>query len=509
MTEKETIDEVVEHYSRRSRSGKRGRRNQTDAPVLQELVFPKVSLWPIVIWSLLISMASVANPYLLDLADASQTQSLYATMAVQAGQLPYSQFLGNSGILYYGLLHLGTLLGTSWGLIVLEFMVLLGSGFYFSKIAAFLSGQEAVARQLVTWFYLFVMALGFGGLYASVFALPLVLASLWFLVRYLNNAVRDEGFILYGIRGALVFLIDPLSSLLWVLASVVLLVVNISRRQKARGLYQLLASLFGFLLIVYAVGYFVLIKQILGAAVQQTFFTYLAPNFQRSDLLQDALVAVVVLAVTGIFRSWLVAFGFLKEEKYRSVTSLLLLTVTVFLPILFMQANFVWSDLIGLLPYGLLLGTLSSLPKEDGADIEEDSVSLFNYAKMNLYLPFLVILALAARPAIYFFQDAQLSQERQAIAHYIQEKTAETDLIYAWDQTAHLYLDSHRLSASSSLLPSESSKNQLIYDLRQEKASYIVVNKKLSLPAEVTDLLEGHYKAIDLGTTDFLVYQKD
>lgn len=79
-----------------------------------------------------------------------------------------------------------------------------------------------------------------------MFALPFLLTSVWFLVRYFENAVRDEAFILYGIDAALVFLIYPKSLILWLVAGLVLFIFNIQHRQVTRGIYQLLATILVF-----------------------------------------------------------------------------------------------------------------------------------------------------------------------------------------------------------------------------------------------------------------------
>ena len=91
------------------------------------------------------------------------------------------------------------------------------------------------------------------------------------LVRYFENAVTDEVFILWH-RCALVFLIYPKSLILWVIAGIVLVVYNVQHHQVARGFYQLLAAVFGFLLILYSVGYCAFEAQVLGTAIQQTFY---------------------------------------------------------------------------------------------------------------------------------------------------------------------------------------------------------------------------------------------
>ena len=76
-------------------------------------------------------------------------------------------------------------------------------------------------------------------------------------MRYLQDSIKDEKFILYGTFGALAFMIDPVSSLVFYsLTGLVLLVYNIAAKRAARGFYQLLAGLFGFSVIFYPIGYF-------------------------------------------------------------------------------------------------------------------------------------------------------------------------------------------------------------------------------------------------------------
>ena len=51
--------------------------------------------------SLAISLLSVVNPFLTNLATNLQSQNLYAGWAMTQGQVPYSQIYGTSGLLYY------------------------------------------------------------------------------------------------------------------------------------------------------------------------------------------------------------------------------------------------------------------------------------------------------------------------------------------------------------------------------------------------------------------------
>ena len=73
--------------------------------------------------------------------------------------------------------------------------------------------------------------------------------------RYLRQDARDEAFIFFGMSGALVFVISPIMTILWLLSCLALLVFNIQNKRIGRGIYQLLAILFGLLLVGYTVAF--------------------------------------------------------------------------------------------------------------------------------------------------------------------------------------------------------------------------------------------------------------
>ncbi|HGA1385827.1 TPA: quinol oxidase, partial [Streptococcus suis] len=242
MTELDVVSDVVTHPEetyRRSRRASRRQQVQLNGEFHERVL--KTKYWPALVWSLVLSVFSVANPLLMPFATNIQTQNLYAGMAMANGQIPYGDFFGTSGLLFYLLAFLGHLGGTFIIFGILQFIALLIAGVYFYKIVAYFSQSEHLAISSSHWFYVFIFALGFGGMYAEMFALPFLLTSVWFLVRYFENAVRDEAFILYGIDAALVFLIYPKSLILWLVAGLVLFIFNIQHRQVTRGIYQLLA----------------------------------------------------------------------------------------------------------------------------------------------------------------------------------------------------------------------------------------------------------------------------
>lgn len=521
MTEIEGITGDSEVYSRRLRPG--GRRYRIPKRELVEWnqdfkdsLLPTRFI-PALIWSLLVSLLSVANPLLTGLANNVQSQNLYAGFAMAGGQSPYADFFGTNGLLYYLVTNLSYFFKTPIGIGLFQFIALFIAGIYFYKIMAYFSKSEPVATQLLIWFYLFILAVGFGGIYASLLALPFLLTSIWFLIRYFENAVRDEAFILYGIDAALVFMMYPKSALLWLVAAVVLIVFNIRHQRKARGFYQFLATVFGFLLIIYSVGYYAFVQQILGLAIQQTFFYNLSLNFAYTGILWVSLIVGGALLVSGFLKNGIQSLLSLKYGTHRYIKVTILLAFLVQLVFIIGNANFELSQLIILLPYGFVMAVLplqdtQAEEKEDEFGFELDFPA-FNYLKSSFFLPLLAWLFIPLQPVLHYLEQGEVHRERTEIATYIKENSDKEAKIYTWDDSAQIYLKSERLSAAGILaakpfLNTEANQADLAYDLNRNEAQFIVVNQGIHLPDNIKQNIEKNYQTVDTGTSHLLLYQK-
>ncbi|HFU4558777.1 TPA: quinol oxidase [Streptococcus suis] len=505
MTELDTTSENATNKGkyRRQRKNSQSQELNLNEEFNDKLLDTKI--WPAIIWSLLLSILSVANPFLTSLATNIQTQNLYAGMAMIFGQVPYGNFFGTNGVLYYLLAWLGHIDGGFLVFGLLQFIFLVISGIYFYKIIAYFGQSDYLATSFSHWFYIFIFALGFGGLYAEIFVLPFILMTIWFLVRYFENALRDEGFILYGINLALTFLIYPKGSILWLVASLVLIVFNIRNQQKARGIYQFLATVLGFLLVMYAVGYYAFDSEILGTAIQQTFLYNLRLDFQYTDLYLTIAMVSGFLLLSGFFKSMvqtLISFG---QGKHTYIKIILLLAFLVQLLLIVGTDHYYWSYLLNLVPYGFVMGIVHL--QDDSVD-EEDG-----YLHLQFFLPLFICLGIFAQPAYAYLLQGELVADRDNVAQYVSEQTEEADKIYVWDNSASIYLVSQRLSSAAittitPYLNTTENKNSLIYDLNKNDATYVVVNKNLPILDEVKTNLEAQYKSVQ--TTDhFIIYQKN
>ena len=174
-----------------------------------------VPLFKVLSWSILVSLFSVVNPLLTNLATNLQSQNLYAGWAMVQGQTIYSHIYGTSGLLYYLINWAGSMAFGQILFLIFQVLALVLAGVYLFKTISYITTNSSLAQNLLPLFYLLTATLGFGGLYSSIFVFPFVFWSMYFLVRYVQNAVKDEVFILYGAVGALSFLVEPMLSIVF------------------------------------------------------------------------------------------------------------------------------------------------------------------------------------------------------------------------------------------------------------------------------------------------------
>lgn len=467
-------------------------------------------------WSLLASFFSVANPLFTSLATNLQSQNLYAGWAMTRGQVAYSQFYGTSGMLYYVQAWLGSIFLGSLIFAVLQFLALFVAGNYLFRFIYRLTEKKTLAQQLLPLFYLFVLTIGFGGLYASIFVLPFIMWSLNFLARYVNDEVGDNGFILLGAIGALAFLVDPFTSIVFYgLVFLVWTIFHIARKRLAHGFYQLLAGLLGFSLVFYPLGYYTVWKGTFGQAISQA--THLFENlaFRASEWPNLLLLGGLFIGL-GIFTALImsVATSVDKNQKpFRYLGDLGVLTLLLFNLFSPSQGSF---QLLPMLPFVMiLLANWFGRSFSEGRHVRRKRTASAwkKYFAGNFFLPLIAMSFLLVAPIIQTYGLAgSEASDRTTISNYIKKESTKGDKIYAWDNTASLYQSTGRLSAASILSPKlyvDTTENQILLEnqLSENLPRYIAVNEKVPLLAKVKKLLSSNYKKVNLDSGQFKLYE--
>ena len=508
------IEEVSETIQSNEIENRLDRNLESHVEKEEQVAFP---FFRLIIGSTIATFFSVVIPLLLDMVSPSQAQDLYIGWAWHQGGQLYSSYYASHGLIYYLLLYI-----TQGGILfaLVEWLALLGGGYFLFSSTDYLTGQREQAKQLLTIFYILVSGLGFGGGYATILALPFLFAGFSFIAAYLSNPNHDKGFLRLGIFLALSFFIEPLTSLFFIaVVTIGLFVFNVGHGRLAHGVYQFFAAALGFSLIFYPVGYYVLASGGFGEALGSLLYPIDSLQVLNPQLMDN--VVFYGLLTFGLGALFLVFLGLFQSKASRlyvisvpaSFTFLFVLAL-----LLFSQEPLHGSRLILILPFLLLL-LITSIRGEHSGRIarrrrrEEVPTLWKKFMRGNLYLPILVVVYLIAVPFVarFVLHPASYSEQHQVVDR-IKQETSEGDQIYIWDSHVQIYKESQRLAGSMFSSPlfytnTEENKTSLINDLKENQPKLIVVNDKVPVWSEVETLLKENYQQVKTDYSEFKVYK--
>ena len=509
------IEEVSETIQSNEIENRLDRNLESHVEREEQVAFP---FFRLIIGSTIATIFSVVLPLLLDMVSPSQAQDLYIGWALHQGGQLYSSYYAGQGLLYYLLLYI-----TQGGILfaLVEWLALLGGGYFLFSATDYLTGQRDQAKQLLIIFYILVSGLGFGGGYATILALPFLLAGFSLVARYLSNPNNDKGFLRLGILLALSFFIEPLTSLLFTaVVTIGLFVFNVGHGRFIHGIYQFFAAALGFSLIFYPVGYYVLASGGFGEALGSLLYPVDSLQIFTNPQLIDHLLFYGLLTF-GLGALVLIFLGLFQSKASRlyviSVPASFVFLFGLVL-LIFSQEPLHGSHLILILPFLLLLLMTSIRGKHSdrGARCRrrEGVPTLWKkFMRGNLYLPILVVVYLIAIPFVarFVLHPASYSEQHQVVDR-IRQETSEGDQIYIWDSHVQIYKESQRLAGSMFPSPllytnTEENKTSLINDLKENQPKLIVVNDKVAVWSEVETLLKENYQQVKTDYSEFKVYK--
>lgn len=509
------IEEVSEMIQSNEIENRLDRNLESHVEKEEQVAFP---FFRLIIGSTIATIFSVVLPLLLDMVSPSQAQDLYIGWALHQGGQLYSSYYAGQGLLYYLLLYI-----TQGGILfaLVEWLALLGGGYFLFSATDYLTGQRDQAKQLLIIFYILVSGLGFGGGYATILALPFLLAGFSLVARYLSNPNNDKGFLRLGLLLALSFFIEPLTSLLFTaVVTIGLFVFNVGHGRFIHGIYQFFAVALGFSLIFYPVGYYVLASGGFGEALGSLLYPVDSLQIFTNPQLIDHLLFYGLLAF-GLGALVLIFLGLFQSKASRLyVISVPASFVFLFglLLLIFSQEPLHGSHLILILPFLLLLLMTSIRGEHSGRMArrrrrEEVPTLWKKFMRGNLYLPILVVVYLIAVPFVarFVLHPASYSEQHQVVDR-IKQETSEGDRIYIWDSHVQIYKESQRLAGSMFSSPllytnTEENKTSLINDLKENQPKMILVNDKVPVWSEVETILKENYQQVKTDYSEFKVYK--
>ena len=509
------IEEVSEMIQSDEIENRLDRNLESHVEKEEQVAFP---FFRLIIGSTIATVFSVVLPLLLDMVSPSQAQDLYIGWALHQGGQLYSSYYASQGLLYYLLLYI-----TQGGILfaLVEWLALLGGGYFLFSTTDYLTGQRDQAKQLLIIFYILVSGLGFGGGYATILALPFLLAGFSLVARYLSNPNNDKGFLRLGILLALSFFIEPLTSLLFTaVVTIGLFVFNVGHGRFIHGIYQFFAAALGFSLIFYPVGYYVLASGGFGEALGSLLYPVDSLQIFTNPQLIDHLLFYGLLTF-GLGALVLIFLGLFQSKASRlyviSVPASFVFLFGLVL-LIFSQEPLHGSHLILILPFLLLLLMTSIRGKHSdrGARCRrrEGVPTLWKkFMRGNLYLPILVVVYLIAVPFVarFVLHPASYSEQHQVVDR-IKQETSEGDRIYIWDSHVQIYKESQRLAGSMFSSPllytnTEENKTSLINDLKENQPKMLLVNDKVPVWSEVETILKESYQQVKTDYSEFKVYK--
>ena len=509
------IEEVSETIQSNEIENRLDRNLESHVEKEEQVAFP---FFRLIIGSTIATVFSVVIPLLLDMVSPSQAQDLYIGWALHQGGQLYSSYYASHGLIYYLLLYI-----TQGGILfaLVEWLALLGGGYFLFSATDYLTGQRDQAKQLLIIFYILVSGLGFGGGYATILALPFLLAGFSLVARYLSNPNNDKGFLRLGILLALSFFIEPLTSLLFtVVVTIGLFIFNVGHGRFIHGIYQFFTTALGFSLLFYPLGYYVIISGGFGEALGSLLYPIDSLQIFTNPQLIDHLLFYGLLTF-GLGALVLVFLGLFQSKASRlyviSVPASFVFLLGLVL-LLFSQEPLHGSRLILILPFLLLLLMTSIRGEHSGRMArrrrrEEVPTLWKKFMRGNLYLPILVVVYLIAVPFVarFILHPASYSEQHQVVDR-IKQETSEGDQIYVWDSHVQIYKESQRLPGSMFPSPllytnTEENKTSLINDLKENQPKMILVNDKVPVWSEVDTLLKENYQQVKTDYSEFKVYK--
>lgn len=478
---------------------------------------PWVSL---LLWTVLLSFFSVLNPLFTHLATNLQSQELYASWAMTQGQLAYTNIFTTSGLLFEALSWISGYLPFHLLLWVGEFLALWISGVATFRLSYHITQDRRISKTLAQLFYGLVAVFGLGGLYATVYALPFLLWMANFVIAYTRGKVSDKRFILYGLMGAVSFLIAPFATVILAgVAFITLLITNIRQGKKAAGIYQFLATLFGFSLAFYPLAYATVWNGSFGDAVGQVVFDLTNIHLYHSHFWLNLIVYLVISFLLGIGYALFYVLKAGQKHSFEASLFAVLGFVVVWFFSLF-NPDFGLYHLLAALPFVLMLLAIWQshlMDKRFGGAHSRRSArqetAFYRYMISSHFLPLIAVLLALACPLVdQVLLHGSVNQERQQLASYLTKKTSKQDKIYAWDTSASLYTASQRLSAAAILSPSlyvTNSENRidLTNSLQTNAPRYIVVNNQVTVSKDFKKILADNYQETSEKFSHFKLYQ--
>ena len=463
---------------------------------------------PLVVYGLLTALSAIlaltfyAFPLWKPVTTAIQSQNLYSGFAMHQGLVPYNDFYGAGGSLFYLINWLGNIGGNTWLLWLFEIIALLISGLLVYRLVSQQTKNHTASTTVSAFTLVIITGLARGGDSPTLFALPFALWAALFLSQYFQDDSTDKGFIRFGMAGAFTLVISPLMSVFFVLSAIALLIYNIGKGRIGHGIYQMLATIFGVLLVGYSVAYYSLEEQTLYTSIEQSIlipFTHFGPS---GDFLLTFAKALVLILIFGIVASFVQGVIQLKKGGAMTIWYLMLLIGIVGVTAMVVFAKtFDTSNLLAVVPFTIVFA---------GLGLKDSDQILLKYLQNRLFAPVLAVLFVIFTPISYHFMNQTIASEEKNVAQYIEATAKSSDRVYVVSESKNINNLTKTVSTLDNVPASYPVKFTQNYNLKVEKLTdkFVILQANQKVPTALKKVLNKNYKLADYSGKYFQVYQK-
>lgn len=455
---------------------------------------------------ILVSLTFYSFPFINNYATPLQSQYLYSGFAMNHGLVPYNDFFGNAGSLFYLINQLGNITGNSLILYLIQLVALIASGMIMYRLVIQQTMNASAATVVGSFAMITAAGLARGGASPTLLALPFVLWAVKFLDRYFRDDNRDEKFIVFGIFAAIVFVISPIMSAFFLVSFIALLIYNISHLHLGRGFYQLLAAAFGLLLVGYSIAYYALNEQTIYTSIEQSVLIPLTHYGMTGNGLLTVAKASVFLLIFGIVTSFFHGLIQIKEASSATIWYILLLIGVVFVSLMVIVVpNFDSSNLLAAFPFIMVFQGPSLARAIDGKNN-----MLLTYLQNKLFAPLLAIVFVFGAPFAYAYMNHTTFTAEKAVVQYVKENTTSKDHVYVLAADKNINLLSKRTATIDNVPEYYPNKFKQSYDVNVAniKDKLIIVEAGQSVPESLAKTIKASYQPIGTGNGQFTIYEK-
>ncbi|GBG96831.1 glycosyltransferase [Lactococcus termiticola] len=495
--------EATRRPPRTASNSSRGRRQFSHDKQKEEKKAGKAVPYPILLLVSFIASASFYSfPLWSILASSGQSQNLYSGLAMQLGLTPYNDFYGHGGSLFYLINQIGNTLGTTLLLYIFSLAALFFSALLIHNLLFRQTQSEKLSLTVASFSIFIIAGIAHGGDTASLFALPFALWIARFVDQYIHHDGRDEKFILFGIFTAIILTISPIFLLFPALSIIAIFIYNISQRRFGRGFYQLLAGIFGFIVIGYLTAYYALNAQTLYTSIEQSIIMPLSQFSLSSLSINNLWHSVLALIISGFIFAFYQGFRNLHKSGPAMTWHILMLlgSILTFLLILFSKA-YDFTNILALLPFLILF---------IGESLAKGRQDVFGYLSKYLYTPLIMLVFALALPAVYHFVNKSVNSQEKTLASYVSANTTDRDRVYVLAPDKNINLLASRVASVDNVPSHYPVKFQQAYDLAvaDMKDKYVILEAGQKVPDSLSMALKVNYKPVNVsGIKDFSVYQ--